>query len=395
MIAYLDLPSGLSGDMLLGCLVDCGWNVERLHHTIESLSLPAEEWAVQVETVVKGSMRATRVDVLVEEGRHQRRLADIGGIIRGSTLPPAIRQPAIAVFERLAWAEARVHGTTPEQVHFHEVGAMDAIVDIVGSIAGLHDLGIEKLYASPIPLGMGWTKSAHGQIPLPAPATLELLSGAGAPTCSAPGPGELVTPTAAAILAELATFEQPTMTLSRIGVGAGQRDFAWPNIARMWLGHGEPSHPQVQLETNIDDMNPQLYAAVSDSLFAAGALDVWLTPVQMKKGRPGVLLSVLGNTENEQPLADIILRQTTMLGVRVQRIPHRHAARRELRAVSTPFGELRVKVKWIGDEPVGVFPEFDDCRKAAEASGASVLAVHQSAVVAGEALLEDLRHQSR
>jgi uncharacterized protein (TIGR00299 family) protein len=395
MIAYLDLPSGLSGDMLLGCLVDCGWNVERLHHTIESLSLPAEEWAVQVETVVKGSMRATRVDVLVEEGRHQRRLADIGGIIRGSTLPPAIRQPAIAVFERLAWAEARVHGTTPEQVHFHEVGAMDAIVDIVGSIAGLHDLGIEKLYASPIPLGMGWTKSAHGQIPLPAPATLELLSGAGAPTCSAPGPGELVTPTAAAILAELATFEQPTMTLSRIGVGAGQRDFAWPNIARMWLGHGEPSHPQVQLETNIDDMNPQLYAAVSDSLFAAGALDVWLTPVQMKKGRPGVLLSVLGNTENEQPLADIILRQTTTLGVRVQRIPHRHAARRELRAVSTPFGELRVKVKWIDDEPVGVFPEFDDCRKAAKASGASVLAVHQSAVVAGEALLEDLRHQSR
>ncbi len=271
MIAYLDLPSGLSGDMLLGCLIDCGWSVERLRNTIDSLSLSAEEWAVAVQTVVKGSLRAMRVDVLVDEGRHQRRLADIAGIIGASTLPPSICERAIAVFTRLANAEARVHGVSPEQIHFHEVGAMDAIVDIVASIAGLQDLGIEKLYASPVPLGPGWTNSAHGQLPLPAPATLELLAAANAPTRPAPGPGELLTPTAAALLAELATFEQPAFTLSRVGVGAGQRDFAWPNIARMWLGHGERSHPLVQLETNIDDMNPQIYAAVSDRLFAAGA----------------------------------------------------------------------------------------------------------------------------
>jgi uncharacterized protein (TIGR00299 family) protein len=394
MIAYLDLPSGLSGDMLLGCLVDCGWSIERLRHTIESLSLPAEEWAVLVETVVKSSLRATRVDVLVEEGTHQRRLADIVGIISESSLPKPICQRAIAVFNRLADAEARVHGTTREQVHFHEVGAMDAIVDIVGSIAGLHDLGIDKLYASPIPLGPGWTPSAHGRLPLPAPATLELLSAVGAPTRPAPGPGELVTPTAAALLAELATFEQPAITLSRIGIGAGQRDFDWPNIARMWLGEGEASHPLVQLETNIDDMNPQLYSAVSDHLFAAGALDVWLTPVQMKKGRPGVVLSVLGNTEDEQRLADILLRHTTTLGVRVQRMAHRHIARREIREVTTPFGELRVKVKWICDEAVGAFPEYEDCREAAERTGATVMTVHQSAVVAGLTLLADLRRAS-
>jgi uncharacterized protein (TIGR00299 family) protein len=395
MIAYLDLPAGLSGDMLLGCLVDCGWSVERLRNTIESLSLPVDEWAVQVETVVKGSLRATRVDVLVEEGRHQRRLVDIVGIINASALPEPIRRRAIAVFNRLADAEARVHGTTREQVHFHEVGAMDAIVDIVGSIAGLHELGIEKLYASPIPLGPGWTPSAHGRLPLPAPATLELLSAVGAPTRPAPGPGELLTPTAAALLAELTTFEQPAITLSRIGIGAGQRDFAWPNIARMWLGEGEASHPLVQLETNIDDMNPQLYSAVSDHLFAAGALDVWLTPVQMKKGRPGIVLSVLGSTEHEQTLADILLRQTTTLGVRVQRIAHRHLARREIREVGTPFGEVRVKVKWVGNEAVGAFPEYEDCRQAAERSGATVMAVHHSVVVAGLALLEDLRRASQ
>ncbi len=392
MIAYLDLASGLSGDMLLGCLVDCGWSIERLRRTIESLCVPAGEWAVQVQTVLKGSLRATRVDVLVDEGRQQRRLGDVIAIIRGAELPALVRQRAIAVFTRLASAEARVHGTTADEVHFHEVGAVDAIIDIVGSLQGLHELGIEKLFASPVPLGQGWSQSAHGRLPLPAPATLELVSAAKMPTRPAPGPGELLTPTAAAMLAELAAFEQPEFKLSRIGVGAGERDFDWPNIARMWLGDAVGRDgPLVHLETNIDDMNPQIYAAVSETLLAAGALDVWLTPVQMKKGRPGVVLAVLASAHDEGTISEIMLRQTTTLGVRVHRISRRYEARRELRTVTTSFGELRIKVKWVGDQAVGAFPEYEDCRAAADRSGVPLLSVHEAAIAAGQCVLAKLR----
>jgi pyridinium-3,5-bisthiocarboxylic acid mononucleotide nickel chelatase len=389
MIAYLDLPSGVSGDMLLGCLIDAGWPVDELRGTIDRLKLPPGEWAVRVETVQKHSFRATQVDVLFEEGRHDRRLDDVRAIIESSDLPEGVRSKAIAVFTRLASAEAKVHGTSIDQVHFHEVGAIDAIIDVVGVVSGFHDLGVERIFASPLPLGPGWTGGAHGRIPLPAPATLELLAAVNAPTRPAPGPGELVTPTGAALLAELATFEQPAMRLSRIGVGAGQRDCPWPNVARLWLGEPEPSSRGglVQLETNIDDMNPQLYPAVSDALFAAGAKDVWLTPIQMKKGRPGVLLGVLGPADREAALADVILRQTTTLGVRVHAIRHRHEARRELRTAQTPFGPVAVKLKWVGEELVGAAPEFDECRKLAEAAGVPVRTVHEAAAVAARAML--------
>jgi hypothetical protein len=391
MIAYLDLPSGLSGDMFLGCLIDCGWEPDRLRNVIESLALPADEWAVQVREVQKGALRARRVDVLVEEGRQQRGLREISQIIEASELPQAVRTRALAVFRRLADAEARVHGTTPDQVHFHEVGALDAIIDIVGCIAGLHDLDIEKLYASPFPLGQGWTETAHGRVPLPAPATLELLSSVGAPTRPAPGPGELVTPTAGALLAELATFEQPPMVLRRVGSGAGQRDFVWPNLARMWLGEAEAAGPMVQLETNLDDMNPQWYAAVSDRLFAAGARDVWLTPVQMKKGRPGVVLSALADAANETVLAEAILRETTTLGVRAHPVSHRHEARREMRQVTTPYGSISVKVKWLREEPCGATPEYEECRVKAEAANVPVRIVHEAAAAACQELLAELR----
>jgi len=390
MIAYLDLPSGLSGDMLLGCLIDSGWSVEQLRRTIESLPLSQIEWAVQVQQVAKKSLRATRVDVLVEEGRHQRRLADISAMIRESTLPAAVVDRSVAIFTRLAHAEAHVHGTTSDQIHFHEVGAVDAIVDIVASVNGLHELGINQLYCSPVPLGHGWTGSAHGKLPLPAPATLELLAQAHIPTCPAPGPGELLTPTGAAILAELARFEQPMMNLSRVGVGAGQKDFDWPNIARMWTGEHVASGALVQLETNIDDMNPQFYAAVSEKLLAAGARDVWLTPVQMKKGRPGVVLAVLADSTKENELAELLLRQTTTFGVRVIPIQHRHEARREFRRVSTAFGDIQVKLKWVGQDLVDVVPEYEDCRTLADQCGKSILNVYHAARAQCDALVSEL-----
>ncbi len=386
MIAYLDLPSGISGDMFLGCLVDAGWPVADLEATITQLGLPAGSWTLTQTSVMRGPLRATLLDVRATVGDAHRHLHHIREIINQSRLPTPIQERAIAVFTRLATAEASVHGSTVEEVHFHEVGAIDAIIDIVGVCAGLAALGVERLYASGAPLGEGWTNSAHGRIPLPAPATLALLTAVNAPTRPAPGAGELVTPTGAALLAELATFHQPRMKLQRIGIGAGQKEFAWPNVARVWLGEPVDDGLLVQMETNIDDMNPELYAAVSDQLFAAGALDVWTTPIQMKKGRPAILLSVLAPASNEQILADILLRETTTLGLRVHTV-HRHEARRDFITVETVYGAIPVKRKWLYNQVVGVKPEYDVCLRLAQQQDVSVRLVHETAQAAAFALL--------
>lgn len=378
MIAFLDLPAGLSGDMFLGCLVDAGWPIESLRATLEALALPAGSWNVHAEQVRRGPLRATLVHVDVADQTQHRHLSDIRELIERSRLAPWVQAHAIATFARLAMAEARVHGEPVEHVHFHEVGALDAIVDIVGAAAGLHALGIEQLYASGAPLGSGWVQSAHGQIPVPAPATLELLTAAQAPTRPSPGPGELVTPTGAAILAQYARFEQPEMRLLRVGVGAGQRDPAWPNVARLLLGERLAPGPLVEISANIDDMNPELYGAVTQRLFASGARDVWLTPVQMKKGRPGVVLSLMAPANLEATLADLLLRETTTLGVRVHAV-HRHEAGREVRTVDTRYGPIQVKLKLIDGEVWGAMPEYDDCQRAAEAAGAPVRVVYEEA----------------
>lgn len=384
MIAYLDLPSGLSGDMFLSCLVDAGWPVEALRASLLKLPLPEGSWTVRAEPVMRGPMAATLVSVETAEDHHHRGLHDIQALIDASGLPAPVAAGAIATFARLAQAEAKVHGLPVEQIHFHEVGALDAIVDVVGVAAGLHALGIDALYASPVPLGPGWTQSAHGALPLPAPATLELLAGARAPVVPAPGPGELVTPTGAALLAQHATFRQPGMRLTRIGYGAGQRVLAWPNLARLWLGEpgeaagGRGITTMVQIDTNIDDMNPELYQPVSQRLFTAGARDVWLTPIQMKKGRPAVVLSVLAPCELESSLASLILRETTTLGVRVHAV-WRHEAGREFRTVESGFGPVQVKLKRLGDEVVGATPEYEDCQRLAEAQGLPVRTVYEAA----------------
>jgi hypothetical protein len=380
MIAYLDLPAGLSGDMFLGCLVDAGWSIEALRSTVDALALPAGSVQVRAEQVQRGPLRATLVHVDTVETTEHRHLSDIRKTIQRAALPLSVQANAIATFTRLAEAEGKIHGEPAEHVHFHEVGALDAIVDIVGAAAGLYGLGIEQVYASGAPLGSGWVESAHGRIPVPAPATLELLAAAQAPTRPSPGPGELVTPTGAALLAQYARFEQPEMRLSRIGMGAGQRDPAWPNVARLWLGEALAAGPMIEIATNIDDMNPELYGAISQRLFAAGARDVWLTPVQMKKGRPGVVLSAIAPAGLEATLADLLLRETTTLGVRVHAV-RRHEAGRDRRTVDTRYGPIQVKLKLIDGVVWGAMPEYDDCLRAAEATGIPVRLVYDEAMI--------------
>lgn len=378
MIAYLDLPSGLSGDMLLGCLVDAGWTIDALAGAMAALDLPAGSCRVEAETVMRGPLRATLVHVHSAETSDNRHLHHIRDLIQRSHLDPTIQTRAVAVFARLAEAEARVHGSTVEEVHFHEVGALDAIVDIVGAAAGLHALGVKQVYASAVPVGSGYVDTAHGRLPVPAPATLELLTTARAPIAPSPGPGELITPTGAALLAEYARFEQPEMRLLRTGQGAGQRNPAWPNVARLWLGEALMAQGLVELAANIDDMNPQWYAPLSTQLFAAGARDVWLTPVQMKKGRPGVVASVLAPAELETTLAGILLRETTTLGVRVHRV-HRHEAGREYRTVTTRYGAVQVKLKLLEGEVWGAMPEYEDCLRLAQAAHVPVRLVYEAA----------------
>jgi len=291
MIGYLDMPSGISGDMFLGCLVDAGWPLDRLVACIGALDLPADAYSIQAREVKRCSLRALQVEVTAVASQVHRHLHDVLAIIDGAALPDGAGEVAARVFHHLAEAEASVHGTAPEKVHFHEVGALDAIIDVVGVACGLAELQIDQLFASPVPTGSGWVQCEHGTIPVPAPATLTLLRNAAAPIVAGPGPGELVTPTGAALLRTLAHFDQPSMRLESVGVGAGSRACDWPNLARLWLGPEASDGPMVQIETNIDDMNPQLFAAVSDRLFAEGAVDVWMTPVQMKKSRPGTVLS--------------------------------------------------------------------------------------------------------
>ncbi len=387
MIGYLDIPSGLSGDMFLGCLVDAGWPVDHLIGAIRKLGLPQQEWSVTAREVSKGALRATLVDVQARETSAHRHLKDIRRLIESSDLPQIVKKQAVAVFVRLAEAEAKVHGTTRDKVHFHEVGALDAIIDIVGTACGLHELKVQTLYCGEAPLGNGWVEASHGRIPLPAPATLELLAAVKAPTRPAPGPGEWLTPTGAALVAELARFEQPPMHLARVGIGAGQRDADWPNVARLWLGEGKSAGPMVQIETNIDDMNPQLYAAVSEQLFEAGARDVWLAPVQMKKGRPAVVLSALTPASCREAVCELIIRETTTFGLRVHDV-QRLEARREHKLVETPYGSLAVKLKWLDGELLGASPEYDQCQELAMKAGAPVRAVYEAAQAAANHLVQ-------
>lgn len=387
--AYCDCFSGISGDMFLGALVDAGLPVDTLREALEKLNLP-ERVEICVEEVHKGSMRATQVDVVAGESHHHRHLSDIVSLIENSQLSDTVKRSSLAIFHKLAEAEARVHGTTIDHIHFHEVGALDSIADIVGVATGIDALGIERLYSSPVPFSGGQVQTQHGLLPVPAPATLEILQKAHAVMMPSPAQVELVTPTGAAVLATLATFERPNLVVTGVGVGAGKRELPWPNIFRLILGESTPEaeYPLVLIECNIDDMNPQLFGPVMSRLFAAGALDVYLTPIYMKKNRPATLLGVVARKQDEPELARVILRETSTLGLRVQPV-YRYTAQREFKMVTTPYGDVPVKIKIIDGRPAQAMPEFDDCVKLANEKQVSPAEVYSAALQAGIHLIQE------
>lgn len=367
-LAYFDCFSGISGDMVLGALVDAGVAIEVLRAELEKLNLPGYE--LTALKVSRAGIAATKVHVCLDEKEQPvRLLADITTLIEASDLSTSIKQKSIGIFERLARAEAAVHGTTPDNVHFHEVGAVDAIVDITGSIIGLELLGVTNIAASAINLGSGTIKTAHGTLPVPAPATAELLKGV--PSYGSSIPFELTTPTGASILSALsASFgPMPQMKISRIAHGAGDREVAdQPNVLRLILGEPTTVYREdasVMIETNIDDMNPQVYDYVIEKLLQQGAHDAFLTQIIMKKGRPAILLSVLTDKAHEGAVLDTIFRETTSIGARVSEVDRKKLSR-EIKEVDTKYGKIRIKTSRRGEEVLTATPEYEDCRRIAE-----------------------------
>lgn len=391
-IAYFDCFSGISGNMIIGAFLDAGLPLEILRQELSHLHLE-DEYQLVTKIVTKLGIKATYFNVELSHHHHhgehhhhhvQRNLHDINSIITSSALKPAIKDLALQIFNRLGQAEAKVHNCALEEIHFHEVGAVDAIIDIVGAAIGYCYLGIEKVYASPLHVGSGTVKCAHGIMPIPAPATAELLQGI--PIYSSEVKGELVTPTGAAIIATICTHfgPLPQITSERLAYGAGTWDLPIPNAVRLFLGEEEENQSEVDtaimIEANIDDMNPEIYPYLMDKLFQAGAVDVFLTPIIMKKNRPGILLSVTSNLPNHQPLIDIIFAESTTLGIRMYPVS-REKLEKTFLDVETSVGTVKVKMGKQGTVIKNFAPEYEDCRALAEKSKIPLKYIYQEAII--------------
>jgi len=388
-LAYFDCFSGISGDMTLGALVDAGCGVEYLRAQLRGLQVPG--WELTAEKIWKHGVAATYVKVMAEEQSKVRSLSAILEILQKSELAPQVRERAAAIFTKLGAAEARVHDVPLEKVHFHEVGAVDAIVDVVGACIAFHALGIEQFACSALNVGGGTAKMAHGILPVPAPATANLLQGK--PTYSNGAQTELVTPTGAAIVATLCDSfgPQPLMSVIAIGYGAGTTDLeGQPNVVRIMIGEGEErtvagfDEEIAVIEANLDDMNPQIYGYFLEKALAAGALDVYTTPVQMKKNRPGTLLTVLCKPQDTNALMSLIFAETTTFGARAYRA-QRRTLPREFVCVATNFGDVRIKISRVNGRILHVAPEYDDCRKLAVQKNVPLQRVISEALRAYEA----------
>jgi uncharacterized protein (TIGR00299 family) protein len=380
-IAYFDCIAGASGDMILGALLDAGLSEAHLKEQLARLHLPGFD--LRSQRVVKRGFSAIKVDVQAADELRERRLAEIRTVVQESDLADEIKSQAISIFNKLGEVEAEIHAIPTDQVHLHELGGLDTIVDVVGTLVGLKALEVARAYASPLPLAGGFATGAHGMIPLPAPATLALLKDI--PVVGRDLEMELVTPTGAVLLASLVeSFGPiPAMTLKSVGYGAGARDLPIPNILRVLLGEqtvpGSATREILMtLETNIDDLNPQTYEHVMARLFQAGALDVTLAPVQMKKERPGTQLWVLCRPGDADTLAMIIFAETSTLGVRKQQV-ERLSLARSIETVETPYGPVRVKIAELGGGQVKIAPEYEDCRRLAQEKRVPLREVFQAA----------------
>jgi len=385
---YFDCFAGISGDMTLGALVAAGADARELKERLALLDLTGYE--VEFETVDRSGISATRAVVrLTREEKHHRHLKDIEKIIRGSRLDDSVKERALKIFGRLAEAEARVHNVPVERIHFHEVGAVDAIVDVVGACIGFELLGVGRFASSALHVGSGTVEMAHGRFPVPPPAVAELLRGA--PVYSTDVTGELVTPTGAAIVATVCESfgAMPLMRVEATGYGAGTREYKnFPNVLRVLVGETEVSgagtpgqgtdEELLMVETNVDDVSPQVLGHLLELALARGALDCYFTPVQMKKNRPGVLVSILCRPDEREAMMGLLFEETPTLGVRTHSVSRR-ALERESVTVETEFGTITVKVARRGGKVLGAMPEFEECRAAALAHGVPLRDVQEAA----------------
>ena len=383
---YFDCFAGASGNMILGGLAALGVDRAELLRRLETIA--PVDFAIEFTEVNRSGIAAVHAKVIVPDEKTHRHLRNIQNIIDGSIVSETVKQRAKAIFRRLADAEAKVHGTSVEKVHFHEVGAMDAIIDIVGSCIGFEMLGIERFVASEIHVGSGFINIAHGKFPVPPPAVTELL--AGVPFYSTEVEGELATPTGVAIITTLCEeFGSPAvMTVEQTGYGAGTREYdSFPNALRLMVGETRPRSADVQndqlvlLETNIDDLSPQILGFVMERAFELGALDCWFTPIQMKKNRPAVMLSILCESEKRSSLSELLYTETTTLGIRV-RVVERECLERDVVAVETKFGEVDIKIGMLNGRVVNAMPEYDQVRRIASDKGVAVRIVQDAALSA-------------
>ena len=382
-IVFIDCASGAAGDMLLGAFVDLGLPLEALRDELAKLSLHG--YRLESRRVRRCGLAATKVDVRIEGHEHAHRgLRDIRALLDRSGLEASVKERAAGLFQRLAEAEATVHGTTAEEVHFHEVGAMDSIVDIVGGVIGFAWLRADRIVASPMNVGAGTVEMEHGRFSVPPPATALLVKGS---PVYGDGEGELLTPTGALLVTGHASSygTLPAMSLEATGYGAGTRDTPGrPNVLRLVVGEGQERSVSANgsvlvLETEIDDMSPQLYGPLVDKLLATGALDVYLTPVQMKKGRPGTLVTVLAAPGEREVLEGVLFRETTTLGIRRQ-LWDRTELEREVVSVITAYGDVSIKVGRLAGRVVNVQPEFGDCERLSAASGVPIKEIWAAAL---------------
>ena len=376
-IAYGDLIGGVSGDMFVAALLDLGVPLKTLRSELRKIR--TLEFDLRTDKKFVHSIRAAQFRVICAKQEAPRSWKEVRKLIQDSKLGAGVKNTGLEVFTRLAEAEAKIHGIAVEKVHFHEVGATDSIIDILAAAVGIHELGIDALHFSPVPLGRGMTRSRHGPLPLPGPATLELLKNL--PSFGVDVEGETVTPTGAALVRALGESygAQPGMTIEAIGYGAGQAQFPTrPNLFRLVLGRAAPPSSEEEvllLETNIDDMNPQLYDHVMDRLFSAGARDVFLSAIQMKKNRPATLLSVICEPDKRQKLSKIILQETTTIGVRYHAVK-RIILRRQTKKIKTRYGEVTVKIVEQPDGRKRATPEYDDLRRIAAAQKLPIKRIH-------------------